>query len=341
MGRFKAFLTGFGISALVMLIWGGCDSSERVQEPSESKPRIGTTDVSGSSEFDRELIAAKNGIADPVRQVQAMAAIFDKYGVAHPPATEPADAPDAVGPAAKTASHSWSALRRDFQAANGIHTYRGTVSVGNGQSARFVATGNTDNVDPFLVAYYVDDNPAVSTAHKVRIIGFNDDFTGMNRNSVILWTNNTGLNKTIQFVAFAYSSITRGKGRISTTVNGSSTSLGDREIGGFKQFGGAQLTPPSACTQPISTRIQSWRLSGSERGAVLVVDTKAMRGGHLQTQSLNAEASLDLPWVVWNPYPSLALMYQPYSNVLPANWAETEVPTQYRFTQTDRYGCVD
>ena len=55
------------------------------------------------------------------------------------------------------------------------------------------------------------------------------------------------------------------------------TSLGDREIGGFKQFGGAQLPPPSACTQPISTRIQSWRLSGSERGAVLVVDTKAMQ----------------------------------------------------------------
>ena len=324
-----------------MTICGGCDSSERIQEPSGAKPRIGTTDISGSSEFDRELIAAKNGIADPVRQAQAMTAILDKYGVAHPPATELADVPEAAGAAAKTASHSWSPVRRDIQAANGIHTYRGAVSVGNGQDARFVAIGNTDNVDPFLVAYYVDDNPAVSTAYKVRLIGYNDDFSGLNRNSAILWTNNTGSSKTIQFVAFAYSSLTRGKGSIATTVNGSTTVFSDREIGGLKQFGATQLpAQPDGCGQPISTRIQTWRLSGSERGAVLVVDTKAMRGGHLQTQ-LNTEASLELPWIVWNPYPSFALLYQPYSGVLPSNWASTEVPTQYRFIQMDRYGCVD
>jgi hypothetical protein len=342
MGQFKAFLAGTGLSALVGAL-GGCDSGGRVHEPEGSKPALGATDLSGSSEFDRELIAAKNGTADPVRQVQAMMAVLDKYGVAHPPATELselADAPAAVGPAAKTASHSWSPVRRDFQATNDIHTYRGAVTVGNGQFARFAALGTGANVDPFLVAYYVDDNPAVSTAYIVKVIGYNDDVTSDNRNAVVTWTNNTGNSKTIQFVAFAYSSITRGKGLISVTVNGTSTNLSDRQIGGLKQFGAASLPASNGCTQPFSTTIKATRLSGSERGAALVIDTQAMRGGHLELLA-NSDASRTLPWIVNNPYPSFALLYKPYTGILPSNWANTEVPTQYRFTQTDRYGCVD
>jgi hypothetical protein len=340
MGHIKALLAGSGLSALVM-IWGGCDSSERVQDPSGSKPNIGTTDFSGSSEFDSELIAAKNGTSDPIQRLQAMAAVLDKYGVAHPPATEFSEAADAAGPAAKTASHSWSPVRRDFQATNDIHTYRGVVTVGNGQSARFAALGNSDNVDPFLVAYYVDENPAVSTAYIVRVVGFNDDVSSGNRNAVVTWTNNTGNSKTIQFVAFAYSSITRGKGLISTTVNGSTTNLSDRQIGGLKQFGATALPAnPGGCIQPLGTTIKATRLSGSERGAALVIDTRVMRGGHLEMLA-NSDASRALPWIVDNPYPSFALLYKPYTGILPSNWADTEVPTKYRFTQTDRYGCVD
>lgn len=345
MGRLKAFITGFGLSAL-MMAWSGCDSSERIQAPPASRPTFGTTDLSGSSEFDRELIAAKNGTDDPIERVRAMTAILDKYGVDHPPATEfagmPAAAdPAAFAPAAKTASHTWSPIRRDFTSPNGIHTYRGSVSVGNGQSSRFVAMGNADNVDPFLVAYYVDDNPAVSTAYKVRVVGFNDDYTGLNRNSVILWTNNTGGAKTIQFIAFAYSSVSRGKGFITTTVNGTTTSFFDREIGGLKLFGATALPAiPSDCNHPRSTRIKLARPSGSQRGSALVMDAQAMRGGHLDMLA-NSLASLELPWMVNNPYPSFALVYQPFTGVLPANWALSEVPTQYRFTQTDIYDCVD
>jgi hypothetical protein len=343
MGQVQAFLKGTGLWALAMLC-GGCDSTGRVQEPSGSEPEIGTTDLSGSSEFDRELIAAKNGIADPFERLRAMEAVLDKYGVAHPPATEfdeAADPAGPIGPAAKTASHSWAPVRRDFQATNDIHTYRGSVTVGNGQFARFAALGSAANVDPFLVAYYVDENPAVSTAYIVKVIGYNDDVTSDNRNAVVTWTNNTGNSKTIQFVAFAYSSAARGKGLISTTVNGSSVNLADRQIGGLKQFGATPLPPfPGGCSQPLSTTIKVTRTSGSERGAALVIDTQAMRGGHLELLA-NPDASRTLPWIVHNPGPSFALLYKPYTGILPSNWAATEVPTQYRFTQTDRYGCVD
>lgn len=346
MGHSKTIITGSCLAALVMVL-GGCDSRERVQDVSGAKPDIGTTDFSGSSEYDRELIAAKNGNADPVLRLRAMEAVLDKFGVAHPPATEfaaatdPAGPIDGIDPAAKTASHSWNPVRRDFQATNDIHTYRGAVTVENGQFSRFAALGSAANVDPFLVAYYIDENPAVSTAYIVKVIGFNDDVASDNRNAVVTWTNNTGKPKTIQFVAFAYSSMARGKGLISTTANGTSTNLFDRQIGGLKQFGATQLPPaPSGCTQPLSTTIKATRLSGSERGAALVIDTQAMRGGHLELLA-NSDASRTLPWVVNNPYPSFALVYKPFTGVLPSNWPDTEVPTQHRFTQTDRYGCVD
>ena len=337
---FKAFLAGTGLSAL-LLGMGGCDSSPRVQEPPEAKPRIGATDLSGSSEFDRELIAAKSAIADPAQREHAMTAILDKYGVAHPPASgSPLEAAPVLPPAAKTAAQS-PVVRRDFKAGNDIHTYRGSITVGNSQALLISAMAGADNVDPFVVAYYVDDNPASSTAYKIRVAAFNDDATDANRNSWIEWINKTGNSKTIQFVVFGYSSTTRGKGTIITFVGGHIVhNLANREFGGLRVYGAKALPNIEPGCYPTSTLVtETPRFGGGYRGAALVIDTQAMRGGYIEDRPALGPQTLDFPWPLHNPYPSFALLFQTYTGVLPSNWSET--PSEYQFTQKDRYSCVN
>ena len=335
----QAYMIGSGISALLVL--GGCDSAPQVQEPSQAKPRIGATDIYGSSEYDRELIAAKAAAADPALRERAITAVLDKYGIVHPPARgyslEPATT---LSAAAKVAGQS-PVVRRDFKAGNDIHTYRSSVSVPNSQSVAISVAGSTDNVDPFVVAYYVDDNPASSTAYKVRVVGFNDDISNTNRNSWIHWVNNTGNSKTVQFVAFAYSSTTRGKGSIISIVGGAYVhNLTNREIGGLSVYGAKALPPIESGCYPSSTLVtETPRFGGGYRGAALVIDTQAMRGGYIEDRPSIGPQSLDFSWPLHNPYPSFALLFQTYTGVLPSNWSET--PSEYQFTQKDRYSCVN
>jgi hypothetical protein len=205
---------------------------------------------------------------------------------------------------------------------------------------RIGAFAGADNVDPFLVAYYVDDNPVFSGAYKVRVVGFNDDLASDNRNAVVEWTNTTGNSKVVEFVAFAYSTATRGKGIISITVDGTTTGLLNREIGGLHQYGAAPVSNvPSNC-QPSQTWVTETPLfGGGYRAAALVIDTQAMRGGYIRDIPSLGPQTLVFPWTLHNSYPSFALLFEAYSGVLPSNWSET--PSQYEYRQVDHYSCVN
>ena len=334
----KAFWTGTGLSVLMMMM-GGCDSSEVVQNSSETKPTIGAQSAQDSSEFDRELIAAKNGNADPVRREQAMMAILDKYGVAYPKAnalgysqaTEAADGLAASGSAAaKSAAASFFALRRDFTASYDIQTFSDLQWVGAHSSLGIAVVGTTANVDPFLVAYTTEGSPPAQT---VKVIGYSDDIGSANRNSVITWTNNTNAVQNVFFVAFAYSTSTRGQANIIVNANGGSESHTNAVIGGLKQFGGNPLPAEPANCFPSSTRISLQQVSGIRSGYALIVDTRAMRGGLISTDTPNQTRLLDLGWIAYNPYPSLALVFRPTAGV--ANDAS------WRFIQKDIYSCVN
>ncbi len=337
----KAFSAGTGLMALMALMAStGCDSGGRIQEPAASKARIGTVDFTGSSEFDRELIAAKAGLTDLSQREEAMAAVLDKYGIAHPPVPAFSWTSEGTPAAAKGNAASFYPVRRDFTAGNDIHTYRSSVSVANGQWVRIAALGNTDNVDPYLVAYYTDDVAASSSAYKVKVIGYNDDVASDNRNSVVTWTNNTGSAKNIQFVAFSFAASTRGKGLISTTVGATSVNLPDREIGGMHLYGATPIVNEPGNCVPSYTRVKETPVSGGGyRAAALVIDTQAMRGGYIQDTPALGTQTLNFSWIFHNPYPSFALLFEPYTNVLPSNWSET--PSQYRLTQIDVYSCVN
>jgi hypothetical protein len=335
----KAFTGGIGLAALILAM-AGCDSADRVQEPSAPQPQIGATDLTGSSEFDRELIAAKSRGSDQVHRDQAILAVLDKYQVAHASAqAQPVITVPALTAAAKTARSNWDPIRRNFTAGNDIHTYREVITVPNGKYIQVAAIGNSASVDPYLVAYYTDGEQTSESALKVKIIGLNDDISSANRNAAVGWTNNSGRSQDVNFVAFAYSSPSRGKAKIQITQNGVTTNLLNREIGGLSQYGAVTLPAvPDGCS-PQFSRVTMNLLSGGYAGHSLVVDAQAMRGAAMQTGNNPSSQTLDLSWIVSNPYPSFALLFESYNDVLPPNWQE--IPSNFQLIQKDHYGCVN
>jgi hypothetical protein len=339
MRNFEAIRAGAGLSALMMAL-AGCDSGERIQGPSAaSRPAIGAVGVDDSSAYDRELIQAKARNTDPVLRDQAIIKVFDKYGVSYPRAlapVEPARAENADGAAplgaaaAKAAyiSSSFNPLRRDFTGnTNDIVTFYYNITVQNGEGLAAAAIANTANVDPFLVAFYPEPGgtPSIQT---VKVAAYNDDAGSGNRNSVISWTNNTGSAKAVTVVAFAYSTATRGLGHLVVNTTSSSHSLINQPIGGLKQFGANALPEePTNCVFR-GTQMTFKKVSGiADYTTALVIDTQAMRGGFIQ----RIDHTLELPWRVYNPAPSFALLYASTAN--PAG--------SVRLIQRDAYACVN
>jgi hypothetical protein len=149
-GLVRALSVGTGLSVLALGLIG-CDSGGPVEDPSDGKTSIATTDLTGSSQFDRELIAAKSETTDPALQEQAIVAVLDKYDVAHPPSAVGVPHGAALRAAAVSAAAiaaSFSPVRRDFLAGNDIHTCRGAISVGTTQFLSIAAIGSSANVDP-------------------------------------------------------------------------------------------------------------------------------------------------------------------------------------------------
>jgi hypothetical protein len=339
MRNFEAIWAGAGLSAL-MMVMAGCDSSERIHEPSAATgPAIGAVGVGDSSEYDRELIRAKAGNTDPALGDQAILRVFDKYGVSYPRPLAPAgpasagEADGAVpfGAAAAKASYiasSFNPLRRDFSGNSGdIVTFYYNITVPNGEDLAAAAIANTANVDPFLVAFYPEPG-STPIIQIVKVVAWNDDSSPGNRHSVIGWTNNTGSAKTVTVVAFAYSTATRGLAHLVVNTTNSSHSLINQPIGGLKQFGATALpAEPSNCVFR-GTQMTFKRVSGTpDNVTALVIDTQAMRGGYLQRNN----HTLELPWRVYNTYPSFALLYS--AAATPAGTAQ--------LTQRDSYSCVN
>jgi len=334
MGDFKAFWTGTGIAVLMMAM-GGCDTSERVQDPSGAGPTVGAKGIDDSSPFDRELIAAKNGNADPARREQAMMAILEKYGVRYPqanagstnPIPEASGSLSASSPAlAKSAAAP--AVRRDLSVSSAdFETFVNHEFVGPHQTLALVAIGGAANVDPFLVAYIKEGN---YPNNPVQVIGYNDDVSSDNRNSRIIWTNNSDAQQLVEIAAFAYSTAGRGRATVYQIVDGSAR-IFNGAIGGMHQYG---ATPPPAVPSrcvPFWTNISLQRTSGTGWSNALVVDTKAMRGGLLAADDRFPATQMDLPGNVDNPYPSFVLLYS-NTGVAVSN---------YRFIQKDIYSCVN
>jgi hypothetical protein len=340
MRNFKMISTGAGLSAL-MTVMVGCESAERIQTPSSpSQPTIGAVGTEDSSEFDRELIRAKVDKVDPARSDEAIMRVFDKYGITYtrPKSLEtvlPVDAgmqsPSGDAVAAKsgaTSRTSFNAVRRDFSATAGdIATFTDVVTLEPGHMVVCAALGKTASVDPFVVAYYPDPFGTPKLKH-LKVVAFNDDVGSANRNSAIQWTNNTGVQRTVWIIAFAYSTATKGLGTVIVNTSTSAHTYVDQPIGGLKQWGATALpTVPKDCwfsKTEMRYRITSGDIYGPP--FALIIDNQAMRGGYMSQFSNHF---LDLPWQVNNPYPSFALI------------AGGTAGHTVRLTQTDMYNCVE
>src|SRR4051812_29174547 len=93
------------------LFLGGCDSAGSNPTQSEARGPVGATDLQGSSDFDRDLITAKQGSVGSADRAKAIEAVLSRYGVAHTAAlqsSEPLPGPVTQAAAAKTAAKASS-----------------------------------------------------------------------------------------------------------------------------------------------------------------------------------------------------------------------------------------
>jgi hypothetical protein len=337
MGICKRFLTGVGLSAM-MIAMDGCDSGDRIQDSTGTKVTIGATGLTDSSEFDRELIAAKTGNADWNRREAAIRAVFDKYGVAYPrtdasapsPASGPGEGSAPVVPtAAKTAASAWSALRRDFNGVDNVFTVYDQIGVNPGQTLTVTAVGNAPNVDPFIVAF-IKNGENFDVDH-VRLLTYNDDISSTNRNAKISWTNYSQTWLDVQVVTFAYSPSSRGQATLSFS-GAYNHVFSNATIGGSVQYSGLPVgTAPSNCYPSATWVWLNDAIPPIPNMGALVMDISAGKGGMILAEQ-GAPQPLTLPWIVDNHYPSFALVW----TTPPGDGTH-----QWEFIQRDHYSCVN
>lgn len=338
MRHFKKISVGTGLTALLSVL-AGCESIDQIQDPpTASKRNIGAVGVEDSSDFDRELIQAKLKNTDPAQQDKAMKHVLDKYGLAYKqgngieesgPVEPPNnDAPSLVT-AARTTLNSFNPVRRDFSA-NGVDlaTFVTSLNLKNGESLAAVALGKTASVDPFLIAYYSDPFGTPKLSYP-KVVAYNDDAGAANRNSVIQWTNNTGVVRVLVVIAFAYSTSTSGLGNVIVNTSTSSNVYFDQPIGGYKRFGGNPLPDvPNNCVFKKTQMRYSITSGDYNNFRVIAIDNMVMKGGGITGFPSHF---LDLNWQVNNPYPSFVLFH---SFGGPSNIYSLS------YKQTDMYTCI-
>jgi hypothetical protein len=155
-------------------------------------------------------------------------------------------------------------------------------------------------------------------------------------NSVITWTNNSNSTQNVWYVAFAYSTATRGQAFIQVNANGGQESHTNAVLGGLTQYAVNPLPAVPGNCFPSATRIRSSNCRGQNPRRLwqaLVVDTGAMRGGLINVDAPNQTRLFELPWIASNPYPSFALLYR-HTAAVPNDGG-------WRFLQKDIYSCVN
>lgn len=337
----KSLIAGTAGIALGLFL-GGCNSTDGNPVKPAVRGPIGTADLKGSSDFDRDLIAAKRGSGNSVDREEAIEAVLSKYGVPHPAAKvseEPQAGPVAMA-AAKTSStaSSFAPIVRSFTADNDIHTFRKTVTVGPFQYLVVSAVGEQDGVDPFLVAYYRNDASTNQYAYAVKVAAYNDDVSSSNRNSTLTWVNGNFTSRTVEIVAFNYMPSTRGTVTISIGVNGSSSTYASRFLGGKVVYGTDPIPAVPDNCYPSFTRVtETNRYEGGFSAAGLVIDAQAMKGGMIWDLGGGASQSLDFTPFINNQYPNFALLFEATSN---KTGSFVEEASGYAYKQQDYYSCV-
>jgi hypothetical protein len=335
----KSILAGAAPTACVALglFLGGCDSADHNPATPEASTPIGTTDLTGSSDFDRDLIAAKTVAATNAERLSAIEAVLSKYGIPHSAPQAPEAQPGPVLPqaAAKTAA-TFLPVVRDFTAGNG-YTFYMDITVKPSKTLWVEAIATTANADPYLVAFFRDDASDNQSAYALKFVAADDDVASDNRNSLISWKNTGSSNKTVTVMAFNYSPANGGTADINVVNGGTNTSYPERWLGGTVVYGSNPIPAVPAGCAPFFTRvIERNRFGGGFHGAALVMDFNAMKGGIIWDDPSTNSQSLDFMPLLGNPYPSFAMLFQASGKAASSGGQES---SGYAYTQEDHYLC--
>lgn len=336
----KSATGAVGFAMCLFLV--GCDSADSNPAKPEVRGPVGTTDLTGSSDFDRDLIAAKRGTAGTTERLEAIEAVLSRYGVPHSPLNPPAEqqpGPVAV-PAAKTATTTFVTTVRNFNATNDVYTYYRRATVKPGKTIRVEAVASTDNEDPYLVAFYQDDAPGTATAYTLKFVAANDDVADGNRNSRISWKNTGTVNKSVTVVGFNYLPSNRGTVDVDVFLDGVTTSYPNRWLGGKVVYAGSpNPAVPGGCA-PFFTRVtEKTRYGGGYPAAALVMDFNAMKGGIIWDDPSTVSQSLDFVPQLSLPYPSFGLLFKANGNAVSVPLLDDNVASGYNYTQQEYYKC--
>lgn len=317
------------------LLLGGCNSAD---VPSAPTPMAAaTTDIHGSSDFDRDLIAAKHSSLDPAKRNEAIVSVLTHYGITPALTSDEAPSLPEIEAAPKAAASTFLRVMRNFSASNDIHCAMRTVNVPAFGSLSATAIGEAAGVDPVLVAFYRNDASSNTEAFQIKVAAFNDDISSSNRNSQIAWTNTGFTNKTVTLVAFSYSDATRGSATLGIMVNGALSVYKSQPLTGKVKFGTDALSIVPAGCAPVATSVVETPLSGGGfMAAALVVDTQAMKGGFIWDDPFRGAQALAFAPVLAAASPSFALLFEAWPNNNPGN---VEEGSSYGFLQRDVYNC--
>ncbi len=138
------------------------------------------------------------------------------------------------------------------------------------------------NADPYVVMFSAP--LANQNFSKVTILGTNDD-ADANLDANLVWTNTTGLDQWVTFIAHAYAPAVTGSGSMTIVCKKADGHL----CGNYYTFGyigGIVIrknteSRPGGCTGPTATNISLTGNAATTHPAVLAVNRGTMRGGYI------------------------------------------------------------
>jgi hypothetical protein len=324
-----ALLIAMAFSAALM----ACDRAERAPQamaPGESAGP-GPQD-SRETAFARDMIALKARGLAPDAVDAAVRELRTRYGypilearAAAPIADEGTAAlakSEAIGSKWKTVkSFSFGfplAIKQSFVISN-----QGTLHAWTAISA------NEEGVDPVLIAYY--RTSGTSTAHRVKVVAYNDDAAAGSLQPEITWTNTTGGNVTVDVLAFVFSA--ESQGTVKLFVRHSIFPVTDTyvtHISAYPLWDNTASGGIAGCSGPWSSRLRLVKTAGGGYAhGLLGINGNNLTGGEIVENS----ATLDVGTVIPSGRYNMVIGYVPW------DLSKTEDGTQYSAFQDNRFDC--
>jgi hypothetical protein len=326
----------------------GCNQPESpmatpspAEQPAES-PRAPTA-------FERDWLALKAQGLSPKAMAEAAPALRAKYGL--PPVAQlasqergiPTEVADAVAPQALGKAASLGMFKYEGSKSGRVIFYFAhyrDVAVGPGQTLIISADAVDPGTDPVVIAFYKTTASANPAAYQVKIVAWNDDYSGVN--SSASWTNNTGSSKPVRVLSYVYAPENSGKTSFSVIIpspfGGTFYSYHSTRFTSAAPIYDNQPINPYLCASPIgpfNSRIRlDKEISAGYGTGILAFNSGTMTGGYIRETS----ATLDLDAVLPGGAPNMVLGF--YEG---KNFTYDDIPnlpySNFFYYQDDQYLC--